>query len=342
MTPAAPPAFPGSRTLVGWWRQLAPWQPRAWWVGHLLLHRVEALARCIEQVRPDPLHQLVLKALSLDPEASLDHLAGRLHLDRQVLGRVTQLLQVEGLVGTNARTLTAAGQLALNRTEYPRAVRERRTFTFVEPETAGRPPAFVALGEAPTVPWPAESEWQFNSRRLSECVSQTASWKQSRGFPTDVEEILLETSGPDAWRRVVVDRPERLAAVLVHSSAGNGGDRLLGFAVRQDGWTLHSESPLLTLGAHWPEVLPQLVEPHSPDTWLQAWRAWCQSRNLANADTETVGVHADGYTLRVQAAPRLLERLRSARNEALKGEVWLLAGNGRMRPAALLEVVEAK
>src|SRR5262249_35580821 len=38
-------AYPGSRSLAGWWRQLAPLHPRAVWLAHLLLHRVEALVR---------------------------------------------------------------------------------------------------------------------------------------------------------------------------------------------------------------------------------------------------------------------------------------------------------
>jgi hypothetical protein len=36
-----------------------------------------------------------------------------------------------------------------------------------------------------------------------------------------------------------------------------------------------------------------------------------------------------------------MDRLRSARNEALKGEVWLLAGHGRWQSAAALEVHDA-
>lgn len=45
MTAVAPLTFPGTRALAGWWRLLAPRQPRAMWVAHLLLHRIEALVR---------------------------------------------------------------------------------------------------------------------------------------------------------------------------------------------------------------------------------------------------------------------------------------------------------
>ena len=37
MTAPSPALFPAGRTLAGWWRQLAPWQPTAVWVGQLLL-----------------------------------------------------------------------------------------------------------------------------------------------------------------------------------------------------------------------------------------------------------------------------------------------------------------
>jgi hypothetical protein len=34
--------------------------------------------------------------------------------------------------------------------------------------------------------------------------------------------------------------------------------------------------------------------------------------------------------------------LKTARSEALRGEVWLLAGTGRIRPAAMLELHEVR
>jgi hypothetical protein len=44
--------------------------------------------------------------------------------------------------------------------------------------------------------------------------------------------------------------------------------------------------------------------------------------------------------LRVLAPGRLIDRLRAARSDALKNEAWLLAGTGRLRAAAVIELVE--
>src|SRR5690349_10417649 len=56
-------AFPAGATLAGWWRQLSPLAPSAWWVAHLFVHRVEALVE-VAELRPlDPLEALLLQAL---------------------------------------------------------------------------------------------------------------------------------------------------------------------------------------------------------------------------------------------------------------------------------------
>ena len=67
MTAVPPWTFPGSRTLAGWWRQLAPLQPRQLWVGHLLFHRVEALVGLNQMRRPDRFTRLVLDAIASRP-----------------------------------------------------------------------------------------------------------------------------------------------------------------------------------------------------------------------------------------------------------------------------------
>src|SRR5262245_39636042 len=107
MTGAPSLAFPGSRTLAGWWRQLAPHHPRQLWVGHLLLHRVEAPARLTRICHPDAFTLLLLKALVLESPAEgagtpLESLEGRLHLGRQVLLQVLRGLAAEGLAGPEA------------------------------------------------------------------------------------------------------------------------------------------------------------------------------------------------------------------------------------------------
>jgi hypothetical protein len=46
------------------------------------------------------------------------------------------------------------------------------------------------------------------------------------------------------------------------------------------------------------------------------------------------------HRLLVHAPPRLIERLRAARSDAMKQEAWLLAGVGRIRSAAQIDLVQ--
>ena len=114
--------FPGRRPLAAWWRQLARWQPRTLWVGHLLLHRVEALAVRSESARLDPIDRLVLKALALTPGETVARLDEPLHLGRQLLAQVLRGLQAAGLAEatSSAWSATARGQEAVQSGEYLR------------------------------------------------------------------------------------------------------------------------------------------------------------------------------------------------------------------------------
>src|SRR6516225_6397617 len=112
MTAAPSLAFPGGRKLAGWWRQLAAYRPLGLWVGHLLLHHVEAAVRLSHPRRPDPLTLFLLRALALagpenegrpaPPDAVLDRLDSRLHLGRQVLRQALRDLEAEGLAAPDA------------------------------------------------------------------------------------------------------------------------------------------------------------------------------------------------------------------------------------------------
>jgi hypothetical protein len=340
MTVPAPLVFPGSRTLAGWWRQLTSWQPRSWWVGHILLHRVEALA----EVRPltplDPLHRLVLQVLALAPNASVEALDQRLNLGRQLLNQLLRTLQHDGLTTTESErcVLTERGRLAQQQGEYERTIYERRSFSFADSENASRPPLFLSIDPALCVPWNAGEGWQFSPALLAECVAQPPEWKQRFGFPRDVRKIVTASGegSPPAWQRVIVDRPERLPAVVVQAE----DQRLLGFAVRQDSWSLQSEEPVFTFDRNDPEVLPQLVDGPTVANWQLAWQSWCQPRSLTGLGAEDCTLMPEGHRLRVKVPARLLERLRATRSEALKGEAWLLSGGGRLRAAALVEIVE--
>jgi hypothetical protein len=249
-------------------------------------------------------------------------------------------LQTDGLVTTTADrwTVTERGRQAQERGNYARTIHERRSFSFVESEAPGHPPHFLDLDPAWCTPWSPAEGWRFDPVVLTASVAWPDEWKRHFGFPTDVQEIVTgdRSAAPPAWLRVVVDRPERLTAVVVRTEAGKS----LGFNVRQENWALQSESPAFNIDHHGTEVFPELAEGTLAESWQQAWLSWCQPRSLTGLGAENCGIVQVGHRVRVTVPPRLLERLRATRSDALKGEAWLLGGTGRLRAAGLLEIVE--
>src|SRR4051812_5518015 len=198
MSLASSLAFPGSRALAGWWRQLAPRKPEAVWVGHLSLHRIEALVELVHARRLDPFTLLVLQALAqersaraagsaLAPDELLGRLDSRFHLGRPLLRQVVRALLTEGLIAADEGgcVLTPRGEQALARGEYPTTSRERRGFHFLEPRPAAgeaRPlPHFLDLNSHGNMPRPVAEEWAFDLGALRACVGQPAEWKQRYG-----------------------------------------------------------------------------------------------------------------------------------------------------------------
>jgi hypothetical protein len=352
MTVAAPLLFPGGRTLSGWWRQLAPWRPRALWIGHLLLHRVEALVRVTRPRRPDPFMQLVLKALWLEeandtPNAvtvpqRLERIQSRLHLERPLLAQVLRRLESEGLIHPSAdRMLTALGHQAAERGEFPQVDQERRVFYFLDGGRPERRPHFLNLRRHGDAPCPAHDGWEFRTGDLEACIRQSTAWKQQHGFPEDVQDVV-EAKPADAspWQSVILDRAERLVVAFVFAPAEDGRERLLGFAVQEETWVLESSEPILALGPGWQEPFPELARDPPLEQWREAWRAWCQPRGLPVQEVSACGLERHGHSLKVLATPRFLERFQAGRGDAQRGKAWILAGEGPYRAAALLEISE--
>src|ERR1043165_4953633 len=92
--------FPGSRTLAGWWRQLAPFHPVAFAVGYGYLHRIEAPVITLTDEPVEPFLHLVLQAIALESDARcrLDTLNERLRLPMAVTRRVVAGMQNDGLL----------------------------------------------------------------------------------------------------------------------------------------------------------------------------------------------------------------------------------------------------
>jgi hypothetical protein len=352
MTPAATLPWPGGRTLAGWWPHLAPRQPRALWVAHLLLHRVEAGVARAHARRADAFTRHVLQAVAAG--ATVEQIDARLGLGPQLLRRLLHGLDVQRLARPDAAggwSLTALGMEALRHGSYAAPDYERRIFHFRDRGLPDEPPHFLNLAAHAGDDWPAGQGWTFDPAHLRACVARPAEWKRRHGFPGDVEAVLgpePEPARPDLngavasvpeWQRVVLDQPEHLLMVLL-LVPGPDGNALQGFAVRQDGWELQAAQPALSLAAGWDEAFPELREDPPPEAWRQAWRAWCQPRSLPPADVQACVLERADYRLRVTATRALADRLRSTRSDVVKGTAWVLAGDGPVRPGALLELAE--
>ena len=340
MTAAVPFPLPPGRVLSTWRRELAAFRPGRLRLAHLLLHRVEALVGAARLHVLDRFQQVLLRSLSLAGPA-----AGPWNghaLDPQVLGEELRQLAGLGLLDPSADPagagwrLTDMGREALAEGRFVRRDRQRRVFYFAD----AQPPRYLPLSRPPSVPAPAPEGWHFDPDVLEACVRQPDEWKGRHHFPADVEEVVGVQAGiPTDWQAVILDRPEQLALALVET-AGEGGAALLGLPVQPEGWVLGRDAPVLTLGEGWPEVLPELAEGPTAEAWRQAWQAWCAPRGVPAAEVEGCRLEVSGYRLVVQAPGRLVERLRAARSDAVKGEAWLLAGSGAVRAAALVELVE--
>ncbi len=348
MTAATAPPWPGSRVLLGWWRELAPRHPHQLAFARLLLHRVEAQV-LVPRTHPlDPWQRALLRLIhARAPRGALEQSLSDLVVERQVLARLLRELTVAGLLnlnGTGIWHLTSAGRHALETGARATAEEERRTFFFVDHSPRQRPPQFVPLHPhtpttAPSAPESATCS--FDVACLEACIRQTPQWKAQHGFPTDVQALVLpypDAPPEESWRRVILDSLESLALVIVQSFSSEGRRVLLGFPLRAEGWALEAE-PVLTLGPGWEEVLPDLAEEPPPEAWRQAWQAWCQPRSLPPSDVDVCRLERVDHRLLVHAPPRLIDRLRTARSDAIKQEAWLLAGTGRTRLAAQVELL---
>jgi hypothetical protein len=180
---------------------------------------------------------------------------------------------------------------------------------------------------------------------LSACVGETAAWKARHRFPTEIRGVILpgHVDGGSSNGEVIFDRAEQVLLALVQvPPARPGAPEFLGFSVRAEGWVLSREAPVLALGGDGAQVVPGLAEEPTAEEWRQAWLAWCQPRALPPGEVEACRLEPSESRLVVRAPASLIERLRLARSDALKGEAWLLAGpaTSRTRAAALIELVE--
>jgi hypothetical protein len=336
MTGPAVSSLPGSRAVLGWWRDLAGLRPHRLWFAHLLLLRVEVLVEFAHSTPLSDVGQALLGLLALQNEAiDLATLAGELHADPGLLAVLLTDLERSGLVRNRNATweVTSSPERAnFHSADVANRRRERRQFYF----TTEGPSLFLPLALAAASPLPAASDCTFDLVALEACVSGSAEWKDAHGFPRDVVRILRPAAVASDWRGIPLVRTEQALLVLVEAVPGQ---EILGFAVRADGWTLGRDAVLSLPGGA--AVLSPLLGGIDSDAWKHSWQLWCQQRNLPFGEAEACQLELTGHRLMVRAPTRLVERLRTARSDALKGEAWLLAGSGRVRATALIDLGES-
>ncbi len=331
MDRAASLISPGSKILAGWYRQLAALKPRRIWVGYIYLHRIEAPVEVLREQPVDPLILLILQAINAAPVNEFDRWLG---LPPAVLANILQSMQRENLIARandNCWAITERGKLAVDRQSVPVHSTERQVLPFVERlDQAGQrvgPPLFLAIGNGPRADWIVDDAHSFDSGILQTCIKESNEWKAMTRFPTEIERFGIDAATD--WQRVIVDHPERMMTVFLTTE-----QELLGFAIKVEGWSLNERSPVLRLpSAALPGLSALLTEP-TDEAWRDAWRAWCKQRSLPANEVEACKVALASARVEIQAPPRLVQRLQAANNELLKGDAWLLVGEGYIRPAA--------
>jgi hypothetical protein len=351
MSAASAHSWPGSRVLLGWWRELAGRQPQQLGVGRLLFHHVEALVRVSRRRTLDRWQQALLRLCSTRiPCGDLIGALTDLQIEPQLLGRFVRELTASGFLHLNGSGLwqiTPVGRQALATGTLSLTAEERRTFAFVDNSSLGRQPHFLPLSGGRQPPESSTSQGadaprsegcSFEVACLEACLRQAPEWKARYRFPTDVEARLTPRAREPVetnWRRVIVDAVQSRLLVFVRTASATGKPLLLGFTVPPQGGTLEPE-PLLALTEGWQEALPDLNAEPSLELWRQAWQEWSRPRSLPPVEVAACRLERADYRLIVHAPPRLIDRLRAARSDAIKQEAWLLAGEGRTRLAAQL------
>jgi len=348
MTARSPIQYPESRIIAGWWKELAPLQPRSLWMGELLLHRVEALVELQKTSIVDPLSLFVLKSLASTEVQQQEDIEKKLHVGLPLVSQILRRLQQEGLVLPDSPgfwRLSPLGRQALPEGRYVYSARERRVFSFLESEQPGSSPGYVSLlkPEFDAV-LPVEEGVRFDIRVLEACVNAPPAWKKQHGFPEGVRELLItckEPMGPLCWRQIAVDRPVSLWAVLILTQSPAGGDRLIALQVQENGWVLRGKEPVFAIDGDWRALLPELAREPTSEQWRESWRVFSQPFGLSAGEVNACALERRRHVLRIVAPNYLIQRFRPARNDPTRGETWLLAGSGRLRMAARVELVAA-
>ncbi len=327
MSSAIAMTLPGGRPLVGWWRDLSTFGPLRLWFAHLVLHRLEALVEFEATSALDALGSALLASLrSRQAPPDLRALQSDMNLESALFQRL-----VDHLTATGMLTLDAEGRVSGVRPASSAAprLRGRRILHF----TDGTPTHFLPLNGATCTALMPPAGWAFDVGELERFAAQPPAWRRDNLFPADIRRFIRPADLPEPNRAeaVIVDRAEQVLLAIIQTD-----DQFLGFPVNPEAWDIQKIPALALPSAS--DFGQSLLVTQSSESWRQAWLGWCQQRSLPSLDVEACKLELIDHRLLVHAPARLVDRLRQARSEALRGESWLLAGTGRIRQAAVIEL----
>jgi hypothetical protein len=257
--------------------------------------------------------------------------------------RIAHGLAAEGMterLGDGTWKVTPEGLRALAEGKRDQIREERQSFAFLATADEESAHFIRLLNDAPAPAAAALADPRFDPSRYHACFTQPAEWKKRFGFPENVHAVSHRQAPESDWQSLIVDHAANGALALVRTREGAGDGGLLGFWTEPGEWLLRSAGPAFRLAEGWREVFPALESGPAAEDWRGVWETWCQARGLPAADAERCTLALEDCRLVVRAPRRLLERLQSLRSDALKGEAWLVAGEGSVRRAALLDVAE--
>jgi hypothetical protein len=316
------------------WRHLEHYAPRRLWFADLLVRRLDLLVRIAHSESVEPLHRLLLEAVS-PPSLPPAVLAKRLGVNDRMLRLLLAELIAHDLVRVDECgnwVATDAGMRVVDTGQVQAPILARRTFrlwadshTFLPLKSSGTLPATFG-GTQPAI------------QALRADLARPATWKLHHGFPEDIEEILdVDTDSTPSipgWKRVPFEQGERHTLLVVQISQG----RVLGFPIRSNGFG-PVDTPCLDLETSAATEMLNLEEPDL-GAWRESWREWSSAvRDVDLADVEASECETADHFLRVKAPTRLIERLRIERAETFQSETWLLAGKSHCRATRLLELI---
>lgn len=254
---------PDGRSLSAWWRRLAPFSPRRFWLADWLVYRLDLTVLCTVSVPDDPWSRLVQSLVTHEPKLTTE-LASRIGVPPALLRARLRQAKDQGWLQSLDPDSWALSPL-------PRRM-VRRTFRVLEAPRMVVPLSRAGIATAiPPGPPPLDA--------VAAAIALPEDEKQRRGFPLDVLQMPAAGSEFEHWRHVPVVAGERHHLLLIETST----DRLLGVPITAGE---PESTPILDL--EFPDIAPLLgiTEPTR-----EAWQAALAEQGLTGAEFQRDGVH---------------------------------------------------